>query len=245
MQERFGSILLCGLVCGLKLEYISVSEVKVNRGLCTVLDGNGNFIRLEESVVGNLVTDIDQGTEQIDTWYFVYVIKNLDTQESKVLFSESVDAPVLPPGFSLFRRIGAIFNKWGGDIARFIQLGLNQTREYYWGEQRNTWCRLLDSGTADDWTEIQCGARASETAVAGYFLVTNEDGGGSSSMRVRFKGNIGTTGMNFTRKGWYVSATIAQGQPFRVPIVDEVIEYKVDNNQNSADVEILGFVEEL
>ena len=58
-----------------------------------------------------------------DTWYYVHVIAAQDGTGVDVLFSLSINSPVLPPGYIRNRRIGAILTDASSNIRRFFQYG--------------------------------------------------------------------------------------------------------------------------
>lgn len=68
-------------------------------------------------------TESSAGTPDVSTWYHVYLIMRVDTNVVDVLFSENASTPTLPTNYTLFRRIGAVYNDSGGNIRAFFQDG--------------------------------------------------------------------------------------------------------------------------
>ncbi len=68
-------------------------------------------------------TESVAGTPDVSTWYYVWLIKRTDTGVVDVLFSESATTPTMPTGYTLKRRIGAVYNDSAGTISQFTQVG--------------------------------------------------------------------------------------------------------------------------
>jgi len=65
---------------------------------------------------------LDTGSEASDTWYYLYVVYNPATDDTKLIFSLSTTSPTLPSGYSYFRRVSRERNN-AGDLAKFYQIG--------------------------------------------------------------------------------------------------------------------------
>jgi hypothetical protein len=63
------------------------------------------------------------GTPDVSTWYFLWLIKRVDTGVVDVLFSESATAPTMPANYTHKRLIGAVYNNASGNIVSFVQIG--------------------------------------------------------------------------------------------------------------------------
>jgi hypothetical protein len=69
---------------------------------------------------------LDAGTAlAINTWYYVFAIKNTTTVVTDILISTSLASPALPSGFSKKRRIGCFPTNASAQILPFIQNGDN------------------------------------------------------------------------------------------------------------------------
>lgn len=68
-------------------------------------------------------TESSAGTPDTSTWYHVYLIMRVDTGVVDVIFSESASAPTLPTNYTLYRRIGSVYNDGSGNIKAFHQYG--------------------------------------------------------------------------------------------------------------------------
>ena len=74
---------------------------------------------------------LDTGSPANSTWYHVYIISKADGSAEDVLLSLSATSPTMPSTYTLFRRIGAIYNNGSGHIAAFSQFG----DEFRWSVQ--------------------------------------------------------------------------------------------------------------
>jgi hypothetical protein len=73
--------------------------------------------RLDASwVVGTNQGGLDTGSKANSTWYYIYVIKRIDTNVTDVLFSASATSPTMPANYSYYRKIGAIVTDGSGNI---------------------------------------------------------------------------------------------------------------------------------
>jgi len=75
--------------------------------------------------VGTNQGGLDTGSKANSTWYYLYVIKRLDTNVVDVIFSASDTSPTLPANYSVFRKIGAVVTDGAGAIRGF-HMGVNR-----------------------------------------------------------------------------------------------------------------------
>ncbi|WOH83684.1 hypothetical protein RX327_11410 [Bradyrhizobium sp. BEA-2-5] len=61
-------------------------------------------------------------------FYHVFVIKNPTTAAVDVLMSRSATAPTMPAGYTLLRRVGAVWHNSGRLFSQILQRG----REFFW-----------------------------------------------------------------------------------------------------------------
>jgi hypothetical protein len=73
--------------------------------------------------VGNGNGALDTGAIAINTWYYVHLIKRLDTGAVDILLSLSPTAPTLPAGYTVSRRIGAMKTNASSQWLKFVQVG--------------------------------------------------------------------------------------------------------------------------
>lgn len=66
---------------------------------------------------------LDTGSKAADTTYHVHLIRKDADGTVDALFSASADSPVLPSGWSAFRRIFSVLTDADGDIRAFTQVG--------------------------------------------------------------------------------------------------------------------------
>ncbi|NPU23926.1 hypothetical protein [Bradyrhizobium denitrificans] len=66
---------------------------------------------------------LDTGTIAVNTWYHAFLIASADGSLADIVVSTSLTSPVLPVGYALFRRIGAMRTDGSGNWIKFQQLG--------------------------------------------------------------------------------------------------------------------------
>ena len=125
---------LRGYKDGFQTSRASTTTVTVAAGVCRN-STNTAFIELSASTTktlqnsGSFATGtgqngLDTGARGNSTWYHVFVIASGDgTAAVDVLFSTSFDAPTMPTGFVLFRRVGSVRTDGSGNILNYVQNG--------------------------------------------------------------------------------------------------------------------------
>lgn len=66
---------------------------------------------------------LDTGSKSSSTWYYIFVITNATGSSSAGLLSLSATAPTLPSGYTLFRRVGAVYCNSSGNLLTFTRYG--------------------------------------------------------------------------------------------------------------------------
>lgn len=127
----------------------------------TVFDASGFGHRLT-SVNVTCAMDVlgvngrDTGSEAASTWYYVYVIWNGTTVAS--LFSTSATSPVLPSGYTFFRRVGSIYNNASSNLRRIRQV---QGKVRY----TESLAALNGAVTSNAWTAVSIASLVPPTAI--------------------------------------------------------------------------------
>lgn len=103
---------------GLILTYVSTTSFSVGAGVVAdssfqqIMDLSTLLIKTTSAwAVGGSVVPVgglDTGTIAANTWYYVYIIKRVDTGVVDMLYSASPTAPTMPANYTLKRLIGAV-----------------------------------------------------------------------------------------------------------------------------------------
>jgi hypothetical protein len=120
-----------GHLDGLGMSYNTVSTVDIAEGTCKDITGTADI-----NVTGTLTADItaaganglDTGSEASSTWYALYVIDSPNDVPAALL-STSFTSPTLPGTYTVFRRVGAVYNDSGSNLLEFSQHGNGRDRE--------------------------------------------------------------------------------------------------------------------
>ncbi len=110
---------------GLLMTYVSTTSFSVGVGAV----GDSTFVSTmvlaatttkttAAWAVGSAQGGLDTGAIAATTWYYVYLIKRVDTQVVDILYSTSATTPTMPTNYTLKRMIGAV--KTNGS-SQFIQ----------------------------------------------------------------------------------------------------------------------------
>ncbi|WP_050400354.1 hypothetical protein [Bradyrhizobium embrapense] len=127
--------LLLGHLSGLKITSPGgVSTFSVSAGVACDRSGTDMIVlsaALTKSssawAAGNNNGCLDTGA-LANGFYHVFIIKNPTTSVVDVLMSKSATAPTMPAGYTLFRRIGAVWFNSGVNFSQILQRG----REFFW-----------------------------------------------------------------------------------------------------------------
>lgn len=89
-------------------------------------------VTIDATVQGE-VNGLDQGALANNTFYAVYAIGD-STQNNAAggLLSTSFSAPLLPVGYDMYRRVGAVLTNGSAEILAFYQYGSDKTRQMWY-----------------------------------------------------------------------------------------------------------------
>lgn len=92
-------------------------------------EGSGSEARLVSDVAVTVdmavsgAGGLDTGSEANSTWYAVYLALNPVSGLVIGLLSTDFDAPTLPGGYTLYQRVGAVFNDGSGNLQALLKVG--------------------------------------------------------------------------------------------------------------------------
>lgn len=230
MQLLDEFILAIKFIYGLNLEWLSNSSVKVYPGGCKD-DQDSKVILLDAETTISLPDNLDTGSEQSDTWYFIWIAKNPASGSVICLFSASPTSPTLPVGYTLKRRIGSVRNNNSSQLINFAQLGAGTERQYqYLAAIDQT--RVLSGGTAANFTAVSCLNYVPSVTKFGNLRFSNE----------------GTQAWLASIDGTTISDKIyerdSQNLLWYFPSA-QTLYYRRDANGASAYIEVTGWMESL
>lgn len=124
---------------GCRLTYATTTTFTIGAGQARD-STNVNDIRFPDTVTVSLGTSglngIDTGTVAASNLYYVHVVGNSngnpDAPASGAVLSLSATAPVLPAGYDMFRRIGAIRVNGSSQVSLFTQQATHSNNRYMW-----------------------------------------------------------------------------------------------------------------
>lgn len=146
-------------MAGFKVAWASNTTLTVTSGTCR--DSAGVYdmylpstTTINTAVVG--LNGIDTGTLAASTVYAVHLVNDASGHVVPgVIVSTSITAPVLPAGYSIFRRIGWAVTDSSTHFLKIVQSGTGMIRRY----EFDTLQRILNAGTVGtDYTAIDCSA---------------------------------------------------------------------------------------
>lgn len=121
---------LRGYISGFILTWVSGTSINIGSGTATdgtdavMINNNGTLTKTTAMwAAGNNAGGLDTGVFAASKTYFWFVIYNPTTSTVDVLFSLSPTSPLLPSGFTLSRRIGALITDTVPNWVNFMQDG--------------------------------------------------------------------------------------------------------------------------
>lgn len=194
-------------------------------------DGTTNIIYAGGTI--DITTDLDAGSEAINTHYAIWLFHNPTTKANTVKFSASYTAPTAPSGYTKKRYIGTIRNDGSGDFLGIVQEGTGRDRKYQYQEAEGTTLSVLSAGSNTAYTDVDCSSILPPTAVSATFRIAS---------------TIKDKTLYVRTNGLAVDQAIIDGETFayRDFVVDanQIIEYKTLVG-GSADISVISFREDL
>lgn len=213
----------------------STYQLDINIGQCKSED-NTTDIEITSPVIIDITNSgangLDVGSEIADTWYYVWVIKNITTETVAGLFSISSTSPTLPTGYTKKRRIGVIRNNSSSDFLQFFQTGKDSTRRYEYFEDLRTTLLVLSAGVEFTYTDVDCSEVVPPTSQLAYLCVAEVNNAGTANY-LRTNGKINPTRRIFKRESLTTELALDENQ---------ILEYSASG---ALDIAVVGFYEEI
>lgn len=179
------------------------------------------------------VNGLDVGTEQPDTWYYVWAIAKSNGAAAGLLSSSSSN-PILPTNYIYKAFLGAVHNcqNAGNDFGPIKQVGKKVARNAV---------AVINSGTATSATRMNCSIALPERAVmvTGDITLNIAVGGGRGAGWIRSALDQGVVEF-----AGYLNAAGRLTVPFCIPVIEtQTIYYNRDatSNADNMTISISGF----
>ena len=169
-----------------KFQYVDTNSVKILAGAKVRSSDDTTDILLNSDLTLSLTTDLDTGTEAINTWYYIYLMYNPSTQAVIGKYSlVNSGTPTLPSGYTKFRQLRiAVRNDASSNILPFTHI---DNRFYYWSDYL-----ILNAGTASTFTAVSFSSVIPPISRLGIFNFQLNSANGQLHIR-----ETGTTGSGF------------------------------------------------
>jgi hypothetical protein len=240
-----------GYLDGLRMTRKPTTEIEIGPGRCRSGDDRFDIevtVPLPASLNHLGPGGRDEGELVPNTWYSVWVIdkSNHGRDAPNLLLSTDATTPHLPAGFDLKRRLGWIRSDPAKQIRRFNQRGSGRTREIWYDEPLAALNALTD-GTALSFTGVSLASHVPPSAERVHLLagfLAPGSGAGTDSLDLRPAGAIAADGPFHFVAG--VPLTAKKTFPVEMPCsAAQVVEYKVTDAHDRADLWVLGFDDDL
>jgi len=201
----------------------AVNDIDVSAGACSDSSGIAN-IALASTMTkrfdanwfaGSGSGALDTGA-LVDGWWHVFAILNPTTHTSDVLASLSVNAPTLPAGYTMFRRLGSVLRE-AGSLVKFRQFG----DIFKWDVPRRSFTNTNAVALGPLALDVPPGVRVSPILSSNMFLSAAGnavqlmgDGEGTTAAMAICRANIASsnTFTNLSGPGAFITNTARQVQ---------------------------------
>jgi hypothetical protein len=239
-------------ISGLKMERQSGNIINVLPGECRDFDHIDDIVLLA-SVSVNLslsgIGGLDTGSEAADTWYAIHVIgDSTHANDPDAIASLSATSPTLPAGYDIFRRIGWVRNNASSNTQEFFQSGKGVQRTILYEEPVPN-VRALNNGSATTYTNVDLSPWLPPNGRTEVFLqltFDNNAAGGGNGDDLRVRAGDSTVDNIATR----LQPGLRTKAAMQVPVIlftdeSQVIQYKVTDTSNIADIIVAGYRDDL
>jgi len=231
-------------VNGLDLAWTADETISMAAGAARN-SANVNDIVLASAVSINNTTNgangLDTGSVANSTMYAVYLIgDSTGYQATAGIMSADFDSPLLPFGYDMYRRVGAVRTDGTADNLLFWQNGVGQSRSYYY----DVGISELSGGSSTTYAEVDLATSVPPIATNVLFAVTYTPNGATDVAEFIPFGSTATTGV--VRFGYGVAgaqvgmATI----PCRLDSAIPKVEYKVTSG-DALTLLVMGYEDRL
>lgn len=157
-EDKFELVeLLRRWIAGLRLEWVSASQIRILPGEC-ISDDYQELMVAPSNITVDIATSgvngLDAGVEAASTWYYVWLIKDLNSNQVSGLISASSTIPTLPSGYSKKRLLGAVRNNTSSNFLNFQMCGEGFQRGVYYIEDIDSTLQVLANGNQTSFTAI-------------------------------------------------------------------------------------------
>lgn len=174
------------------------SEITISSGICQA-SGSQAYFRSDANITidptNSGVNGLDAGTLASNTWYFVYVISDGTTTAG--LLSTSQTSPVVPLGYPMKRRVGAVrrvadrfLNQYTavGDARRTVWYD-EEIQDHTDGSSNAPFTLLNQANLTSAWANVDVSALVPPTSEMGLFSIEVITSSGSIAVYYRRPGH--------------------------------------------------------
>lgn len=232
---------------GLNLTRTDDEVIAIAAGAARDSTNDWDIVVSSALAVSNLVSGaggIDTGTVGASKMYYVFVIDSSTRSTAAPaagLLSLSATAPVLPFGYDVFRRVGAVLTDGTSDFLEFHQYGAGNDRPMYYDVAISE----LAAGNATTYTAVDLATSVPAVRCDVIALVAYTPASATNKAHFLPFGSTATNGIVQFAYGVAAAqvgmATIPSALDSGVP----KIQYKVGNASDALTVSVAGYIDQL
>ncbi len=140
-------------------------------------DAPGSVYSTTADITASGAGGLDTGVEANSTFYTIFAIYNTTTSTLSAVLSTSGTKPTLPAGYTLFRRVGEVYNDGSGDFVGMTRVDDN----VYFEVAQNV---FSDVALDADWDSYSLPA-ACPSGTQEWFLSSGRDVGGGTAFNIQ------------------------------------------------------------
>lgn len=225
------------------------TQIQVTAGACRNAN-NVNDIVISDTVT--LSTNVrgagglDTGTIAASTLYAVYAIGSSSNQlgngqpysayPGTIIISASFTSPVMPMGYDMFRRIGAIRTNGASQIVKFYQSGSGSSRQMWYDVALAT---AITAGSSAIYVAIDLTGLVPSQATNANFLTVFTPTAGDDTVNLSVSG-VGAVGQAVMSGS---VAAVAKTGVLLCPVLGAQVFYKVTGSATA--VSVAGYTDQL
>ena len=191
----------------------------------------------------NGVNGLDTGDFDASKTYAVFAISDPITgNATALLMSLSATTPLMPFGYSAFRRIGWAFSDSSTHFIAFDQTGNRNEKFYQWA----TPISVLTAGTANsNFAAVSLAAGAPDQATPVYLYATLTPNAASDTLDIRPTGSSSAAGSCPIRMVGQVASVVVAGNMIKLlPLLSgghASLDYKLNTGSAAATIKVAAF----
>jgi len=188
------------------------------------------------------INGLDTESVQSNTWYRIFVLADELGINPVGVIATAAASPMLPNGYTHFRRLGWARTDGSGNIIGFRQKGDGNIRSVFHDTDLAK-LRVLNNGSATSFTVVDLSNHVPTTSDFVHLNIGILASTDRNKLSLRPKNITATGAQTLIRPG--IVSGVSMLIPLDMTTVNQGIEYKVDSESDQAMIVVFGYQDEL